>query len=55
MKFLISAIILVTQSFKLGHQETHGKDGKENLKTGMKINSDVGDNFILSSIDSVMN
>ena len=43
MKFLISAFILVTQQFKVGHQEKHPNTGKENIKTGMKLNSDVGD------------
>ena len=43
MKFFISALILVTQSFKVGHQVKHPYTGKENIKTGMKVNRDVGD------------
>ena len=49
MKFLISAFILVTQQFKVGHQEKHQNTGKENLKTGMKINSDIGDVMLVTS------
>ena len=50
MKFFISALILVTQSFKVGHQVKHPKTGKENIKTGMRVNSDVGDFSDVSDI-----